>query len=342
MLAEQGGAAFFEAGRAGAHHGDPSPPRGRLGRRSGRPWPARRRRRRSRWHAPSPPIFRRVNTAERVHRIRRRRDYHARAAHRNRNRCSTCWVGCKRKALARTNCWVGWIGCADRAGIHGASDCGGTLLAAGKRAAGNRALADRRLRPGPHAAGTQGRRHRIYMALSSRLADRRGPRRSVPPQDEHHHVLLPGQPDLSSHRASTATNSLAEALQSGLRRGRELLQLLGFATWVGGDMDGNPNVGAETIAASLATQRTHVIEHYVAGRGGIGASAQPDRRSGRGRRCAASSGWMTIAHVSPQPRKKVRAAACFDMPVSQPAHPDRRASGGHAAGLIIRRLYVHH
>jgi phosphoenolpyruvate carboxylase len=29
-------------------------------------------------------------------------------------------------------------------------------------------------------------------------------------------------------------------------------------------MDGNPNVGAETIAASLATQRAHVIEHYVA------------------------------------------------------------------------------
>jgi len=42
----------------------------------------------------------------------------------------------------------------------------------------------------------------------------------------------------------------------------ELPRLLRFATWVGGDMDGNPNVGAETIAASLAAQRSHVLERY--------------------------------------------------------------------------------
>ncbi|MBN8480857.1 MAG: phosphoenolpyruvate carboxylase [Xanthomonadales bacterium] len=42
----------------------------------------------------------------------------------------------------------------------------------------------------------------------------------------------------------------------------ELPALLGFGTWVGGDMDGNPNVGAETIAATLATQRTQVLALY--------------------------------------------------------------------------------
>jgi phosphoenolpyruvate carboxylase len=57
--------------------------------------------------------------------------------------------------------------------------------------------------------------------------------------------------------------SLAEALQAVYGVAAKLPQLLGFATWVGGDMDGNPNVGADTIAASLATQRKHVIEHYV-------------------------------------------------------------------------------
>jgi phosphoenolpyruvate carboxylase len=48
-----------------------------------------------------------------------------------------------------------------------------------------------------------------------------------------------------------------------------LPRLLGFASWVGGDMDGNPNVGADTIAASLATQRAHVLEHYVADVAGL-------------------------------------------------------------------------
>ena len=42
----------------------------------------------------------------------------------------------------------------------------------------------------------------------------------------------------------------------------ELPPLLGFGSWVGGDMDGNPNVGAHTIAATLSSQRAIVLGRY--------------------------------------------------------------------------------
>lgn len=38
--------------------------------------------------------------------------------------------------------------------------------------------------------------------------------------------------------------------------------VLRFGTWVGGDMDGNPNVGAATIADTLAVQRARVLRLY--------------------------------------------------------------------------------
>ena len=40
--------------------------------------------------------------------------------------------------------------------------------------------------------------------------------------------------------------------------------MLRFGSWVGGDMDGNPNVNAETIAATLRGQRALVFERYDA------------------------------------------------------------------------------
>jgi phosphoenolpyruvate carboxylase len=39
--------------------------------------------------------------------------------------------------------------------------------------------------------------------------------------------------------------------------------VLSFGSWVGGDMDGNPNVGAATILATLAQQRRVIIGRYV-------------------------------------------------------------------------------
>src|SRR5690606_27442366 len=43
-----------------------------------------------------------------------------------------------------------------------------------------------------------------------------------------------------------------------------LPQVLRFGTWVGGDMDGNPNVNADTVRAALDAQRAQAIDQYRA------------------------------------------------------------------------------
>ena len=54
----------------------------------------------------------------------------------------------------------------------------------------------------------------------------------------------------------------ADAVEATWGERIELPNVLRFGTWVGGDMDGNPNVGAETIEAALAAQRAQVLGQY--------------------------------------------------------------------------------
>lgn len=56
--------------------------------------------------------------------------------------------------------------------------------------------------------------------------------------------------------------ALDEAIEAVYGRRLPLPRALRFGSWVGGDMDGNPNVGADTIAATLARQRQMVIAAY--------------------------------------------------------------------------------
>ncbi len=55
---------------------------------------------------------------------------------------------------------------------------------------------------------------------------------------------------------------LGDALEKHYGIAADLPAVLRFASWVGGDMDGNPNVGAETIAETLNAQRRMIIECY--------------------------------------------------------------------------------
>lgn len=58
--------------------------------------------------------------------------------------------------------------------------------------------------------------------------------------------------------------TLADALTEVFGAQIELPRILRFASWVGGDMDGNPGVAATTIEATLRAQRGLILERYVA------------------------------------------------------------------------------
>jgi len=58
--------------------------------------------------------------------------------------------------------------------------------------------------------------------------------------------------------------AFADAVEAVYGRRVALPQVLRFGTWVGGDMDGNPNVNAGTVRAALDAQRVQAIAQYRA------------------------------------------------------------------------------
>ena len=57
--------------------------------------------------------------------------------------------------------------------------------------------------------------------------------------------------------------AFADAVEQVYGQRITLPPLLRFGTWVGGDMDGNPNVGAQTVRDALATQRRQALACYL-------------------------------------------------------------------------------
>jgi len=211
--------------------------------------------------------FQAVNTAERVHRIRRRRDYQRVGSTAQPESLLDVLARLKAEGVSAQEL-VGWL---DRLWIepvftaHPTEAVRRSLLE--KEQAIVRSLIDS-FDPDRTPQERQEDDDRIFMALSSgwQTAEASPVRPTV--QDEHHHVGFYLANPL--YRIVPALyESLADALQSVYGIAVALPRLLGFANWVGGDMDGNPNVGADTIAASLATQRAHVIEHYIADVSGL-------------------------------------------------------------------------
>lgn len=102
---------------------------------------------------------------------------------------------------------------------------------------------------------------RIFMVLSAmwQTAEASPVRPSVQDEREHVDFYLSGP---IYRVVPSVYEGLAQALHEIYGVAVRLPRLLGFASWVGGDMDGNPNVGADTIAECLDSQRSLVLERY--------------------------------------------------------------------------------
>ena len=204
--------------------------------------------------------FQAVNTAERVHRIRRRRDYQREGSAPQPESLLDVLGRLKAEGVGADEL-VGWL---DRLWIE-------PVFTAHPTEAVRRSLLEkeqaivRSLIDGFDQQRTPQERKedddRIYMALSAgwQTAEASPVRPSV--QDEREHVDFYLANPL--YRIVPALyESLAQALQATYGVAIKLPRLLRFASWVGGDMDGNPNVGADTIAACLDSQRALVLERY--------------------------------------------------------------------------------
>lgn len=104
---------------------------------------------------------------------------------------------------------------------------------------------------------------RIRMAVTSAWQTEELPAVRPSVTDEQEQILF-YLTDILYRVAPAFHEILAEAIRSayGEKAGAALPCVLRFGSWVGGDMDGNPNVGADTIRAALAAQRRQVLGLY--------------------------------------------------------------------------------
>ncbi|MDR2011881.1 MAG: phosphoenolpyruvate carboxylase [Rhodanobacter sp.] len=206
--------------------------------------------------------FQAVNTAERVHRIRRRREYE--------RTDTTPQPDSLREALLRLKAagvtveeltaWLSKIDIESVLTAHPTEAVRRTLLE--KEHEIFRSLAadlDGTLTPRERAAGMACLR--TALTSSWQTAESASVRPRV--QDEFEHVSF-YLSDPIYRVLPVFYETFDAAVREIFDESLPLPRMLRFGSWVGGDMDGNPNVNANTIAATLRAQRALVLERYDA------------------------------------------------------------------------------
>ncbi|NYZ61517.1 phosphoenolpyruvate carboxylase [Luteimonas deserti] len=102
---------------------------------------------------------------------------------------------------------------------------------------------------------------RIVLALTSAWQTSESPARKPTVADEVEHVGY-YLSNVLYRVLPVFYETLGDAIASVYGERPELPRVLRFGTWVGGDMDGNPNVNADTMRAALGAQRTQALAQY--------------------------------------------------------------------------------
>jgi phosphoenolpyruvate carboxylase len=204
--------------------------------------------------------FQAINLAERVHRIRRRRDYQRQGAAAQPGGLEAVLAGLKSAGveLAELVALLPRLRIEPVLTAHPTEAVRRALLE--KEQAIVRCLVD-------DLDGTrtpQERRvdsERIRMALTAAWQTAESPPEKPRVSDEFEHVSF-YLTDVLYRVAPVFYEAFEDALRETWGQVPALPPVLRFGSWVGGDMDGNPHVGADTIAGALASQRGMVLDAY--------------------------------------------------------------------------------
>lgn len=209
--------------------------------------------------------FQVVNIAERVHRIRRRRDYQRTASGKPQPEGLQDALQKLKDQGVSIDELADWL---PRIDIE-------PVFTAHPTEAVRRALLEKeRLMVASLVNGLDGQRTpgeqttdiaRFRMALTSawQTADSSPVRPGV--EDEREHVgfyLIEVLYRIMPVLYETLESALTEVYGAQPAMTGQLPRLLRFGTWVGGDMDGNPNVDGGTISATLNAQRAAILRRY--------------------------------------------------------------------------------
>ena len=201
-----------------------------------------------------------VNLAERVHRIRRRRDYQRRTDDPQPGGLTAVLASLRDDGvtLDELKALLPRLRIAPVFTAHPTEAMRRALLLK-ERTIVERLIVDIDRQRTPAERGADTARIRQALTATWQTADAPPQRPTVSDEVDHigfylHSVLFRALP--------VFYEAFAEAVDTVYGEAIDLPPLLRFGTWVGGDMDGNPNVGADTIRAALAAQRTSVLNNY--------------------------------------------------------------------------------
>jgi phosphoenolpyruvate carboxylase len=208
--------------------------------------------------------FRAVNLAEKVHRIRRRRGYFLEASERAQpGGVEAALIALKARGLQLADVLelLKKIRIEPVFTAHPTESARRTMLRKNQRIAG--LLLDR-LDPTLTPQELRQNWSRVRTELTTAWQTEDHPRERLTVADEREHVVF-YLAEILYRILPAFYDELAEALGKlfGVHPDSlELPNIVRFGTWVGGDMDGNPDVHAKTIRETLARQQQVIINAY--------------------------------------------------------------------------------